>query len=242
MPTLLNDAQRSVIESQASRIVVSAGAGSGKTRTLVERFVDRVLRFEAEGLEDVMRRILLITFTEKAAGELVERVRARLLEEGRADLAREVDDSWISTILGSCNRIVRRHALELGVDPGFGVLSETDSGLARTEAFESAAIALMDDPNVAELLETWSIEDLRGSVFSGYDTVRSKGRLVTELRSPRPGDVGAPLRALIDETRRLLPEYRQQGSSATVIDNTLIFERRLMLADSMLDALAAVMS
>lgn len=238
MPTQLNDAQRSVITSEASRIVVSAGAGSGKTRTLVERFVDRVLRFEAEGLDDVMRRILLITFTEKAAGELVERVRSRLLEQERPDLAREVDDSWISTIHGFCNRIVRRHALELGVDPGFAVFGETDAGLARTEAFESAAVSLMTDPDVAELLETWSVEDLRSSVLSGYDTVRSRGRLATDVHAAPPGDVAHALRVLIDETHRLLPEYRDQGQSATVLENTAVFERREALAGIMLASLA----
>lgn len=234
----LNTAQRAVVESEAQRIVVSAGAGSGKTRTLVERFVDRVLRFERQGLDDVMRRILLITFTEKAAGELVERVRGRLLEAGRPDLARAVDESWISTIHGFCNRIVRRHALELGVDPGFTVLGETEAGIARTAAFESAALALAGDPEVDRLVQEWSIATLRESILRGHDTARSKGRLVTDLLPVPPGDIRGPLRSLIDTTRQLLPEYREYGSSATGADNVDTFERRAAAAAQALAALA----
>lgn len=230
MPVKLNSEQQAVVQSDASRIVVSAGAGSGKTRTLVERFVDRVLRMESQEIERPLQRILLITFTEKAAGELVERVRARLLDAGRPDLAREVDDSWISTIHGFCNRIVRRHALELGVDPAFTVLAETESGLARTRSFEAAAVSLLDDPDVAELIESCNLAILRDSVLSGHDTVRSKGLQVTDVAPTAPGDIKRALRALVEATGRLLPEYRSVAATDTALDNIATFELRAALA------------
>ena len=71
----LNVGQQAAVDSTARRIVVSAGAGSGKTRVLAVRFADAVLAGEVAGESSPIRAVLLITFTEKAAGELVELVR-----------------------------------------------------------------------------------------------------------------------------------------------------------------------
>mgnify|MGYP002238163075 FL=1 len=73
-------------------------------------------------------QVLAITFTKDAAAEIRERVRGALIEEGMADVALQVDDAWISTIHGMCSRILRAHALELGLDPEFTVLDESVSG------------------------------------------------------------------------------------------------------------------
>ena len=70
-------------------VFVSAGAGTGKTTVIVERFV----RALDDGLD--VDSILVITFTERAAGELRSRIRARLVESGRLDAARELDGAWI---------------------------------------------------------------------------------------------------------------------------------------------------
>ena len=177
MSSELNAGQRAVLESVARRIVVSAGAGSGKTRVLAERFVDLVLRREAAGESDPIRAVLLITFTDKAAGELAERVRGLFVEAGRTDLAREIDSAWISTIHGFCARIVRRHALELDVDPGFAVLADPEVGVVRTEAFERAAAGLIADgaTDVAVLLDAYGVPAVRSSLQRVYDSMRSKG-------------------------------------------------------------------
>src|SRR5438067_3569601 len=79
-------------------VFVSAGAGTGKTKVLVERFARAV-----EAGADVAS-ILVITYTERAAAELRTRIRARLAELGRTDLTRELDGAWISTIHGFCLR------------------------------------------------------------------------------------------------------------------------------------------
>ena len=62
-------------------------------------------------------RILAITFTERAAGELRERVRARLLELDERDVAREAEAAHVSTFHGFCARLLRVHPLQAGVDP-----------------------------------------------------------------------------------------------------------------------------
>ena len=96
--TGLNDEQLEAVEAPGS-VFVSAGAGTGKTSVLVERYVRAVCE---RGID--VESILVITYTRKAAGELRSRIRAALRERGRPDLARELDGAWISTIHGFCNR------------------------------------------------------------------------------------------------------------------------------------------
>src|SRR5437764_4558075 len=114
-------------------VFVSAGAGTGKTTVLVERFVravcDRGLPIDS---------VLAITYTERAAGELRGRIRRRLAELGRHDLARELDGAWISTLHGFCHRLLRTHPFEAGIDPHFRVLDANQARVLAGEAFEHA--------------------------------------------------------------------------------------------------------
>lgn len=219
----LNEGQRSAVDSRCARIVVSAGAGSGKTRVLAERFADAVMDSEAAGREAPLRSVLLITFTDKAAGELVERVRRVLLDRDRPDLAREVDSAWISTIHGFCGRIVRRHALELGVDPSFGVLADPQVGVVRFEAFERAATELLTDSDVARLVAQHGVSSLRETVLAAYDRVRSKGMNVVDVVPADPGDVDGALRALEEVLRSTADDYRALKQTATVQANLELF-------------------
>ena len=107
-------------------VFVSAGAGTGKTTVLVERFARAVCD---RGLS--MESVLAITYTERAAGELRGRIRRRLAELDRHDLARELDGAWISTIHGFCHRLLKAHPFEAGVDPNFRVLDENQVARAR---------------------------------------------------------------------------------------------------------------
>src|SRR5262249_20290537 len=96
-----NPEQAAAIEARG-RAFVSAGAGTGKTAVLVERFVRAVCD---EGVD--IDSMLVITYTKRAAGELRARIRAELRARGRHDLARELDGAWISTIHGFCNRLLK---------------------------------------------------------------------------------------------------------------------------------------
>jgi ATP-dependent helicase/nuclease subunit A len=220
--TTFNPGQRMAVDSRADRIVVSAGAGSGKTRVLVQRFVDRVLEQEVAGDPAPIRAVLLITFTDKAAGELAERVRVAFLELGRPDLAREVDGAWISTIHGFCARMVRRHALELGVDTGFTVLADPEVGVARTAAFERAALRCVGSGDrraaIAGLLDE-DVEDLRASVLAAYDRARSKGAAVEDVKVARPAGFQRELDGLEETLDDVLPAYRLLSATATVASN-----------------------
>lgn len=128
----LTPEQRDCVTHVSGPLLVSAGAGSGKTLMLTQRIAYALLHPEESGVHDI-DEVLAITFTELAAGEIKARVRTRLREEGLAAQALKVDASWISTIHGMCSRILRESALELGIDPQFGLLDDTD----RTQLLES---------------------------------------------------------------------------------------------------------
>ena len=93
-------------------LLLSAAAGSGKTSVLVERFVAAV---REDGIAPA--QILAITFTERAAGELRERVRARLLELGEREAARDTEAAFVGTFHGFCARLLRAHPLRGGPRP-----------------------------------------------------------------------------------------------------------------------------
>src|SRR3989442_2174578 len=113
-------------------VFVSAGAGTGKTTVLVERFVRAV----DAGVD--VASILVITYTERAAAELRTRIRARLTELGRPELIRDLDGAWISTIHGFCMRLLKQYPFAAGLDPRFRVLDESQGAVLRVEAFDEA--------------------------------------------------------------------------------------------------------
>ena len=123
--------QRAAIADRGRLSLLAANAGSGKTAVMVERFSEAVLH---DGV--AVGGILALTFTEKAAGELRERIRAALRRAGRGEHARAVDGAWIGTIHGFCARLLRTQPLAAGLDPRFEVL---DEGAARRLAAERSS-------------------------------------------------------------------------------------------------------
>jgi ATP-dependent helicase/nuclease subunit A len=183
-------------------VFVSAGAGTGKTTVLVERFVKAVCE---RGLD--VDSLLVITYTERAAGELRSRIRARLAELGRDDLARELDGAWISTIHGFCHRLLKAHPFAAGIDPRFRVLDDSQARVLQSEAFAAALEDFLgegeDERTV--LLATYGARALRRMLTGVYETLRAAGRpLILEL-GERPGlaerleELREAARCLVDE-------------------------------------------
>jgi len=141
-----NPEQLAAIETRG-RVFVSAGAGTGKTAVLVERFVRAVCD---EGLD--VESLLVITYTKRAAGELRTRIRTELVSRGRLDLARRIDTAWISTIHGFCLRLLKSHPFAAGIDPRFRVLDESQSRVLQSEAFEAALEEFLNGEEDAEAI------------------------------------------------------------------------------------------
>ena len=173
-----NPEQRAAIEARGN-VFVSAGAGTGKTSVLVERFAAR-----SATKASTSTRCLVITYTKRTAGELRARIRAALRERGRHDLARELDGAWISTIHGFCNRLLKTYPFEAGLDPRFRELDEAQAAVLRGEAFDEALerFCAGDDPERLRLLATYGADGLRRMLIGVYETLRAAGRpLVLEL-------------------------------------------------------------
>lgn len=136
--TRFKPGQLQCVKTLDAPLVVSAGAGSGKTFTLTQRIAWALMEGSAPdggAFLDGIEQVMAITFTEKAAGEIKSRVKSTLRAEGMADEAVKVDDAWISTIHGMCSRILRTHAVELGIDPAFSVI-----GPAQADEMKRAAV------------------------------------------------------------------------------------------------------
>lgn len=149
----LTDEQNAAVFAEGS-IAVTAGAGTGKTAMLAERYVHHVTSGGLSPLE-----VVAVTFTEKAASELRSRIRVRMLEEGRDELAAEVDAAQISTIHAMAARICREFYSLAGIPPDFVMLDETDADIWLAEWFDHAMNAV-DPGTIKELGYTW----LRGAL------------------------------------------------------------------------------
>jgi len=122
--------------------LISASAGSGKTYRLMNEIADRVAG--ASGKKSVApEEIMATTFTNKAAAELKERIRMRLLEEGRAADAQRIYDGLIGTVNSICARLLKEYAFEAGLSPAVDVMPEEDAkrifNMATSSAIEDAS-------------------------------------------------------------------------------------------------------
>jgi DNA helicase-2/ATP-dependent DNA helicase PcrA len=119
----LNPAQREAVTHEAGPLLVIAGAGSGKTNTLAHRVAHLIVN----GADP--RRILLMTFSRRASSEMQRRVE-RLVAQVMRDKAGVIADalSWAGTFHGIGARLLREHAEQIGLEPGFSIHDREDSG------------------------------------------------------------------------------------------------------------------
>ena len=211
-----NPEQRAAIDARG-HVFVSAGAGTGKTLVLVDRFANAVCE---DGLD--VESILVITYTERAAGELRARIRGELLARDRADLARALDGAWISTIHGFCHRLLKTHPFSAGLDPRFRVLDDSQARVLRTEAFDEALTEFCrgDDPQRLRLLATYGAAGLRRMLTGVYETLRAAGRPL-ELRLGRGVALPKRVEGLRDAARCLVDEEghdEQRAQAARLLE------------------------
>lgn len=182
--------QLQIVKTLDRPLFVSAGAGSGKTFTLTRRIV-YALSPESGPFVEHLDQVLAITFTKDAAAEIRDRVRRALIDEGMDEEALTVDDAWISTIHGMCSRILRAHALELGIDPEFTVLTDTDELMDQAvEHVLARATAPDAAPELAASLKAlyaWYPMAGEGGSFGGGTTIKGLVRDLLELSSQLPG-------------------------------------------------------
>jgi ATP-dependent helicase/nuclease subunit A len=226
----MNEQQRAAVEA-TGEVFVSAGAGTGKTAVLVERFVRAVCD---RGLD--VDSILVITYTRRAAGELRTRIRAALAERGRQDLARELDGAWISTIHGFCLRLLKAYPFAAGLDPRFRELDDAQGAVLRSEAFRSALDDFYrdGDPDRLRLLATYGADGLRRMLTGVYETLRSAGRDLS-LDIGARGDLTGRVEELRDAARCLADEPASTDNQRTAATQLLALLDRDTRADRLMD-------
>lgn len=182
--------QLQIVKTLDRPLFVSAGAGSGKTFTLTRRIV-YALSPESGPFVEHLDQVLAITFTKDAAAEIRDRVRRALIDEGMDEEALTVDDAWISTIHGMCSRILRAHALELGIDPEFTVLTDTDElmdqAVEHVLARATAPDAAPELTASLKALYAWYPMAGEGGPFGAGTTIKGLVRDLLELSSQLPG-------------------------------------------------------
>ena len=243
--------QLQIVKTLDRPLFVSAGAGSGKTFTLTRRIV-YALSPESGPFVEHLDQVLAITFTKDAAAEIRDRVRRALIDEGMDEEALTVDDAWISTIHGMCSRILRAHALELGIDPEFTVLTDTDELMDQAvEHVLGRATAPDAAPELAASLKAlyaWYPMAGEGGPFGAGTTIKGLVRDLLELSSQLPGGMDdvrvargqADTSALADAYRAALGASKAATEKAqTALDAIDAFEAS---GKTMTDAARLMMS
>jgi ATP-dependent exoDNAse (exonuclease V) beta subunit len=197
--------QRAAIEARSIDVFTEAGAGTGKTGVLVERYCDAVTE---DGVAP--ERILAFTFTERAAGELRERIRAELIRRARAAAgagdaelaaaiaraARDGERAWITTMHGFCRRLLAAHPVAASMDPRFRVLDEAEAARLGERAFAEALdeVIAARGGSVARFAAGFAPRRLRDVVRAAHERLRSQG-----VDPPLLPDPGPPVRSVKEE-------------------------------------------
>ena len=161
----LTKTQSQAVELRQQDLAVTAGAGSGKTLTLVARYLSLL----AEGMSP--RQVVAITFTEKAAREMRNRVRsqlARLAVETEAPAERslweslsvQMDSARIGTIHSLCAELLRAYPAELGIDPRFEVLDEGQAATLQVQVVQDTLAWVVGQDSMAILFDCLTIRGL----------------------------------------------------------------------------------
>jgi ATP-dependent helicase/nuclease subunit A len=220
--------QRAAIEAAGAEVLAEAGAGTGKTGVIVDRYCRLVCE---QGVSP--DAILAFTFTDKAAAELRQRIRAEI--EHRAESGSErarrllpgLGGSWVTTIHGFCNRLLSAHPVAVGIDPRFRVLDAPEAERVAVEAFEEALEAFLTDGERERenTVAAFDIAGLRGIVLGVHAELRSRGEEEPRLPEQPEPDVWGALREAAEIAAETIAELKP-GSA-----NHGLTERALALLD-----------
>jgi len=205
--------QAAAIEVAGRDVLLEAGAGTGKTGVMVDRYCR--LACEQGVAPDA---ILAFTFTDRAAAELRQRIRAELGRRAELGSARAAEvlsgigAAWVTTIHGFCSRLLGAHPVAAGVDPGFRVLDAPEAARAAREAFEGAIeeFLLAAEPAREQTLAAFGLDGLRGMVLAAHAELRSRGEAEPRLPEPPPPDPEAANRAAAEAAEAALAELAEE--------------------------------
>lgn len=229
--------QEQVIRLRNRNILVSAAAGSGKTAVLVERILSMVT--DPEHPVDI-DRLLIVTFTRAAAGEMRERIRDAIEKKAREDGENEhlqrqttlIHNAQITTIHSFCQSVLRNHFHAIGLDPGFRVADEGELKLLKHDIAEQLleeAYAAKDQ-RFADFAERFATgkgdEEIIDGMLQIYDYSMSfpwPGLWLSDCRKaycPKDGEAfeSQPwVQVIVRQTDRLLSDLEEETRRALAL-------------------------
>ncbi|MGH2974933.1 MAG: UvrD-helicase domain-containing protein [Solirubrobacterales bacterium] len=216
--------QRAAIEATGAEALVEAGAGTGKTGVMVDRYCRLVCDL---GISP--GAILAFTFTDKAAAELRQRIRTELQRRAEAGSARAgellpvLGSAWVTTIHGFCNRLLSAHPVAVGIDPGFRVLDAPETERAAVEAFDEALESFLAGSDRAreDTVAAFDIGGLRGIVLGAHAELRSRGEAEPLLPEPPEPDVPGALRRASAAAGEAIGELRSGSANHELVERAL---------------------
>jgi ATP-dependent helicase/nuclease subunit A len=185
--------QQRAIQFAEGRLMLVAGAGSGKTSVLTERFVYLV---SERGVDP--ERILTITFTRTATAEMKARIIRKLEARGLHDARHRIESAYIHTVHALCRRLLQENPFEAGVDPDPSVLPTHQSQSLRLEAFHRALEHLLGNNETPNGGTPPHQEALRALIAEYLMLGEARAR-------------SDPLQTLYQMVRHLVDESRHQG-------------------------------
>jgi ATP-dependent helicase/nuclease subunit A len=216
--------QDAAIGASARRVLVEAGAGTGKTGTMVGRYCRLVCE---EGVAP--DAVLAFTFTDRAAAELRERIRAELTRRAEGDSERAgellagIGGAWVTTIHGFCSRLLAGHPVAAGIDPRFRVLDAPEAARIAAEAFDQALEDFLAPGGDARerTLAAFGIAGLRMIVSGAHAELRSRGVAAPSLPEPPAPDVERAIRAAAAAADEALAEAKPANSSRELLERAI---------------------
>ncbi len=216
--------QAAAIAATGREVLLEAGAGTGKTGVMVDRYCRLVC--EEEVAPDA---VLAFTFTDRAAAELRQRVRAELARRAEAgsERAREllaaIGGAWITTIHGFCNRLLSAHPVAAGIDPDFRVLDAPEAQRAAREAFDQTLVEFLAGGERAreETVAAFDVDGLRAIVAGVHDELRSRGVAEPRLPEPPEPDLPAAITACCAAAAAALEELEDGDPKRELIERAL---------------------
>ena len=212
----LNLQQRTAVEHGDNPLLIVAGAGTGKTTTLAHRVAHEIVR----GVDPA--RIMLLTFTRRAAAEMVRRVDAILRQLGHDEESTETGRSvsrrvWGGTFHSVATRLLRKRGRYIGLKPGFTILDRSDS--------EDLMNVIRDELGLADKKSRFPLKGTCMSIYSRC--VNAQQRLESALENQFPESV-----AHKDSLAELFRAYVERKETQSVLDyDDLLLFWRALLAD-----------
>jgi ATP-dependent exoDNAse (exonuclease V) beta subunit len=216
--------QAAAIAAEGRDVLLEAGAGTGKTGVMVERYCRLVCDADLP-----LDAILAFTFTEKAAAELRQRIRAELARRAEAGSERAAallaafGGAWVTTIHGFCNRVLAAHPIAAEVDPGFRVLDAPEAARAAREAFDDALVAFLADGDrrKEETVAAYDVEGLRRAVAAVHGELRSRGAAEPQLPEPPRPDPEAALGRAVGAAAECLEGLKEGNGWRQLLERAL---------------------